>query len=359
MSSVDRNDRVKLYITRQLDKANTKNESDFINLQNYDNVSKILDDLIKQKAMGFRGIVATALAGLFLDPNYDPLNDFYACNPRSIFENGIFFAFQGRVPCGKSDPLNVAKNQGELNLSWAKGKRPESAAVAVVNFLTLIVNNPNQKDILTDFYFYRLIEFSNSIKAIPTFLPSNDIIPQQMIAQRLVEFVHDYPESGTTPQLVVSLLLKRLYQNSPLVVKGGEESVFGTNTTSKKPADIWVEEKNKPTNLYEVTVKKIDIKRLDDSFSSLSDMNMLEANIHFICRLPQDTSTLDGLINNTYTYKGKPFNFIDLESFILTLVALLTPVQIDCLMRDLVEFILDLQRPVKTKLGWNKIFNLT
>ena len=358
MSSLNRNDRVKLYITQQLDKADTKSEKDFTNLPNYDEVSEILDDLIKTKVMGFRGIVATALTGLFLNPNYDPLNDFYDCNPRSIFENGIFFAFQHRVPCGKSDPLNVAKNQHELNVSWAKNKRPESAALAVVKFLTLIVNNPNQKDILTDFYFYRLVDFSNSIKSIRTTLPDSHEIPQQVIGHRLVEFTYDYPESGTIPQLVVSLLLKHLYQYSSLVVVGGEESVFGTNTTSKKPADIWVEEKGKPINLYEVTVKKIDVKRLDDSLSSLDDMNIIDANIHFICRIPQDINTLDGLTKNTYTYKGKPFNFIDLRSFILTIVSLLTTVQIDCLMTDLVIFIADIKRPVKTKEGWNEIFKL-
>ena len=359
MSSLNRNDRVKLYITQQLDKAETKSEKDFTNLPNYDEVSEILDDLIKTKVMGFRGIVATALTGLFLNPNYDPLNNFYACNPRSIFENGIFFAFQNRVPCGKSDPLNVAKNQNELDTNWAKGKRPESAALAVVKFLTLIANNPNQKNILTDFYFYRLIDFSNSIRLVRTILPASHKIPQQVTAHRLVEFVYDYPESGTTPQLLVSLLLKRLYQHSSLVIVGGEESVFGTNTTSKKPADIWIEEKGKPINLYEITVKKIDIKRLDDSFSSLDAMHMLDANIHFICRLPQDVSALKDLTDNTYIYNGKSFNFIDLRSFILTSVALLTPVQLDCLMLDLVKFIADIQRPMKTKEGWNNIFERT
>lgn len=78
-----------------------------------------------------------------------------------------------------------------------------------------------------------------------------------------------------------------------LTVVGGEESVFGTNTTSKKAADIWVEEDGKPVNLYEITVKKkVDIKRLSDSLHALHalhalhDMNVLDSNIHIICRLP-------------------------------------------------------------------------
>lgn len=357
MSSSHRNERAKTYVTEQIEKASKKSESDFLSLPNYSEISLLLTSLIDTKSKGFRGVVATALTGIHLDPNFDPLNNFYACNPRSIFENGIFFAFQGRIPCGKSDPLNVAKNQYVLNEDWAAGKRPEAAALAVVNFLKAVMDSPNNREALINFYFFRLVEYAEKVKAIAIKVPDNNNISQQEVGHRLAEFTYKYPESGTIPQYVVSLLFKAIYEKSSFVVVGGEESVFGTNTTSKKAADIWVEEDGKPVNLYEITVKKIDIKRLDDSLHALNDVNMLDSNIHFICRLPEDTSALGKLMNGTYNYKGKLFNFIDLRSFILTLVALLTTEQLGTIIDELTSFIENIERPISTKDGWNSVFN--
>lgn len=357
MSSPNRNERAKIYVTEQIEKARKKNESDFLSLPNYSEVSLLLTSLIDTTSKGFRGVVATALTGIHLDPSFDPLNNFYACNPRSIFENGIFFAFQGKIPCGKSDPLNVAKNQYVLDESWAAGKRPESAALAVVHFLKAVMNSPSNRETLIDFYFFRLVEYSEKVKAIDINIPDNNKISQQEIGHRLADFIYRYPESGTTPQYVVSLLFKAIYEKSSFSVVGGEESVFGTNTTSKKAADIWIEEDGKPVNLYEITVKKVDDKRLSDSLHALHDMDMVDSNIHFICRLPQDTSTLGELTEGTYNYKGKAFNFIDLRSFTLTLVAMLTTEQLEAIISELASFIENIERPISTKNGWNSIFN--
>lgn len=356
-SSFQRNERAKAYVSAQLRKAENSNESDFTNLPNYSEISLLLTSLIDTTSKGFRGIVATALTGLHLDPDFDPLNDFYACKPRSIFENGIFFAFQGKVPCGKSDPLNVAKNQGVLNEAWARGKRPESAALAVVHFLKEVMEDSENRIKLIDFYFFRLVAYARKVKAIDINIPDSDALSQQEIGHRLADFMYSYPESGTTPQYIVSLLLKAIYEKSSFDVIGGDESVFGTNTTSKKAADIWVEENSKPVNLYEITVKTIDKKRLDDSLNALHDMDMLHSNIHFICRLPQDTSKLGELTAGTYKYKGKAFNFIDLRSFVLTLVAMLTTEQLGDIIAELASFIENIERPISTKDGWNDIFN--
>ncbi|OBU08915.1 hypothetical protein AYY16_06780 [Morganella psychrotolerans] len=126
MKIKDRNEKAKQYILDQLELVASLTESDFKDLKNYHKLKVIARDLIYVKAMGFRGVVATALTGKFLDKDYDYLNDFYHCNPRSIFENGIFYAFQiMKIPCGKSDPLNVAKNNSILDENWAKGKRPQ------------------------------------------------------------------------------------------------------------------------------------------------------------------------------------------------------------------------------------------
>ena len=123
-----RNRRVKDYFDGKLNQAENQSIDKFYKLTDFKEVEQILIDLIFVKTMGFRGIVATAIAGQLINPDYNPLNDFYGCSPRPIYENGIFNSFHGRIPCGKSDPLNVAKNTTKLDSWWVQGKRPKAAA---------------------------------------------------------------------------------------------------------------------------------------------------------------------------------------------------------------------------------------
>lgn len=358
MSKSERNDKARLYVTNKLDEVENYTEETFKSIKNYTTLSLILTNLIDVKQMGFRGVVATALTGFHIDPDYDYLNDFYSCNPRSIFEQGIFYAYENRIPCGKSDPLNVAKNQYVLDESWAEGKRPQKAAQAAVDYLRLfsLEKDTSVQDMFVNFYFYRLKVYAEKVKAISIMVPDNGELSQQEIGHRLAKFTYDFPESGTIPQYVASLLLKALYEYSSLTVEGGDESVFGTNTTSKKPADIWIEENAEPINLFEITVKKVDKKRLDDCLQSLNAMNLIDKNINFICRLPDDISTLENFDASTYLYKGKKFNFVDLYNFILSIISMLKMEQITNILNQLASFIEQVNRPVTTKDGWNSIF---
>ncbi|EMC7919250.1 hypothetical protein VLI49_004880 [Enterobacter kobei] len=134
--------------------------------------------------------------------------------------------------------------------------------------------------------------------------------------------------------------------------------MFGTNTTSKKPADIWLVDKNKSiSNLYEVTVKKIDLKRLDDCIESLSSTSCLDKNVIFVCRIPSDIESLEGVQDGTLIYKGKVFNFIDISSFIKVSISLITEVQVTQLIHDIANFISLYDRAQKTKKGWSQIFD--
>ena len=161
----ERNNSGQYYVNTRLGVAKTKNDEDFPEFSASTAVHDLLTDLIEVNAKGFRGVVVTALTGLHLNESYDPLNNFYGCNPRSIFEGGIWYALQKNgVPCGKSDPLNVAKNANQLNEDWAQGRRPQSAAMAVVNFLRLIMEaNKSKRARLIDYFFYRLWKYSQSI----------------------------------------------------------------------------------------------------------------------------------------------------------------------------------------------------
>lgn len=361
MNIKTRNDKAKQYILDQLTMVAKLNETDFETLPEYDKLKSITQDLIYVKAMGFRGVVATALTGRFLDGAYDYLNDFYSCNPRSIFEYGIFYAFKEmKIPCGKSDPLNVAKNISVLDENWAKGRRPQKTAMAAVTLLRMVYDEEDKvtRQEIISYFFFRLLSYSQDCGSVIIQTLKEDTLPNQLIASKLVRFTLEYPESGTIPQLVISRLLSSAYRESSTKVVGGDESVFGTNTTSRKPADIWLENAGVISNLYEITVKKIDYKRLDDSIQALADTNCLDKTLIFICRIPKDISTLDGYKNGVLTYNNKLFNFIDISDFIKTVFALLSQHEINSLIADMSVFVSSYMRPANTKNGWNEIFSL-
>jgi len=252
----ERNHSGQYYVNTRLGVAKTKQDNDFQEFNENSYIHDLLTDLIEVKAKGFRGVVVTALTGVHLNEKYDPLNNFYGCNPRSIFEGGIWYTLQENgIPCGKSDPLNVAKNANQLNEDWAQGRRPQTAAMAVVKFLRLVMeSNHKERARLVDYFFFRLWKYSQSI--IGYQLADIELLDhsRQTIGFKLADFTLKYPESGILPQYLVSQLLSAMFRVSKVEVLGGSESVFGTNTTSKKPADIWLEVDGVPTNLYEVTV---------------------------------------------------------------------------------------------------------
>lgn len=358
MNANERNIRAREFVTDKLDSVSKLDINHFSHaISNFQKISNTLDDLIDVKSMGFRGVVATAITGKYLDESYDPLRNFYGCNPRSIFEKGIFYAFEGRVPCGKSDPLNVAKNVNVLDEEWAKGKRPATAAKAAVEFLRELDRASTKEErLLVDLFFFKLKTYADKVSRIPIALPKETGLSNQLFASKLVRFVNEYPESGTIPQFVIYKLLHQIYDHSSISIVGGDESVFGTNTTSKKPADLWLSINDTPVNLFEVTLKKVDYKRLDDCLQSLKSVGMLDHQVSFICRLPTDVSELDDYKDGTLKYNGKTFNFVHIDDFIRSTTVLLFDSQIKNLQQGLVGFVGDINRPIATKEGWTHIF---
>lgn len=353
----ERNYSGQYYVNTRLGVAKTKRADDFPEFGPNTSEHKLLTELIDVNAKGFRGVVVTALTGLHLNENYDPINDFYACNPRSIFEGGIWYALQdNEIPCGKSDPLNVAKNANQLNEDWARGRRPQTAAMAVVNFLHLIMNSSKAKRArLIDYFFYRLWSYSQSIAKYQLAEIDASNISKQECGFRLIDFTLKYPESGNLPQYLVAQLLSGLFRVSEIKVLGGDESVFGTNTTSKKPADIWLEINGVQTNLYEVTVKPVSKKRLDDSLDALRSTGHLNHSVTLICRIESDVKELN-IINGNFSYKGKKFDFVDYRYFCLSLCALLSNEEFKTVVNNVAGFVREKNISMRTKLGWNEFF---
>lgn len=358
MSKVSERDAAsKLYVSAKIDVAKNNLEGNFSEFDAESIVYLMLSDLIEVQTKGFRGIVVTALTGLYIDDSYDPLNDFYACNPRAIFENGIFYALQeNNIPCGKSDPLNVAKNINRLNEDWAMGKRPAKAALAVVGFLRLILEASDRKrERLTDYFFFRLWQYAQKVNDYEVVHVDTALKSKLEVGNRLIAFTLAYPEAGQLPQFLVSKLLQVIFRCSAIAVVGGEESVFGTNTTSKKPVDVWLEEDGEPTNLYEVTVKKVTLKRLNDSVDALRKTRHLNCAVTFICRLPEDISELAS-VSNHFTYQNKRFEFIDYRAFCLSLFVLLSNSDVEEVLERTSELVKNVNTSLKTKNGWNELF---
>jgi hypothetical protein len=354
-----RNSSGKYYVNTRLDVAKTKTTEDFPDFDSSTEVYSLLTDLIEVNAKGFRGVVVTALVGLYLNDKYDPLNDFYSCNPRSIFEYGIWYALQENgIPCGKSDPLNVAKNANQLNEDWARGRRPQKAAMAVVKFLHLVIESSQAKRArLIDYFFFRLWEYAQSVTQYQLTDVFTSSASRQQIGLKLIDFTLRFPESGKLPQFLVAQLLEGVFRSSSIEVIGGGESVFGTNTTSKKPADIWLEIDGIETNLYEITVKNVSRKRLDDSLDALRLTGHLEKSVTFICRLPEDVGELV-IENGSFLYKGKYFNFVDYRSFCITLFALLLEADVNLIFKKVADFVQDMHVSMTTKVGWNEFFSI-
>lgn len=356
----ERNESVKRYISEKLDEAEASSSNDFVNLSKYEQADQILTNLIEVKALGFRGVVATAIAGMFVNADYDPLNNFYGCNPRSLFEGAIYYSFAGRVPCGKSDPLNVAKNQFVLDETWVQGRRPASAAQAAVDFLRMLVESGTERETLINFYFFKLLSHAKKSTSVWINIPDSDKDSKVDLGRRLAKFSLDYPESGTIPQKVIALLLTATFDGTSSKIQGANESVFGTNTTSKKPADLWVETNSRVTSLFEVTVKKIDKKRLEDAVAHIKNLGLIENPLTFICRLPQDVAGLDSIVVEkncaSYSFKGKNVDFCDIASFIVSLSAAISDDAMQGMIEDLANFVKQIERPIATKNGWNSLF---
>lgn len=362
----ERNNLAKQLTLNLYNRVKEMSDTDFRSNLLYVEANNILNNLVSEqvKPLGFRGLVLTAIIGREINPKYNFLNDFYSIKPRSLFENGIYYALaELRIPSGKSDPLNVAKNTSVLDTNWASGKH--YAATAAVNYLQLLERNYASKsnyNFLVSFFMFKLKELAREIDSFEiTQAATNALLPQN-IAINLNNFMFGAIEGGTTPQFLIGVLLESLYfYDSNIQVEGTRDSVSGTNTTSKKPGDIVVYRDTKAIQIFEVTMKIIDDKRLADSLSVIREQNMFGVPITFICQTSEDLSKLEdvnyGRIRKNATItQPYPFNFVDIETFISSILSLLDHNQIGYLMKNMQDYISNYLRPKNTKRVWNDVF---
>lgn len=326
-------------------------------------VSNLIKVIMSTEKLGFRGIVITSIVAWKLDDKFDPFENFYDCNPRSIFENGIRLALvENQIPCGKSDPLNVAKNANQINKGWAKGKRPEVVANAVVSLLEILHDKkPNSKSYqkIVNFFFGELLK-KKFIANKVTYADLDEEFSWENASSRISKFIVNVPEGGAVPQFFCGYLLHlvRQSQGGKIIISGYDSDVNSTNTTSKKPGDFWEENKSgEIVHIYEVTVKKIDENRLSDSFDSiLAYDNTKKFPITFLCRIPEDVDALQ-LEENQLNFRGHEFHFLNIEAWFYYNFLNIPQEYKMIYMTEIEEFMKNLKRKEKTLASWMELIS--
>ncbi|MCX6023255.1 MAG: hypothetical protein NTZ05_16320 [Chloroflexi bacterium] len=224
---------------------------------------------------------------------------------------------------GKSDPLNVAKNINIIDNAWAKGKRPESAALSAVRLITWIVSA--SADDLQRFLRV-LIWIYLSLGSV--YAPSITRIPGHTslfgLWNLLRTLIARAPAGGETAQVIVGALLSAEHEvygmSSAFTGSGG--SINATNTTSGKPGDFAILVDETHLHIYEVTTKKIDNQRLADSaeaihrFLERTDMKADSLDATFLCGA-EDIQVTGINEFSSVPYSGISYNFVELDGWIL------------------------------------------
>ena len=285
----------------------------------------------KEFRKGFAGIVLTAAVGRLLDSGYAPAADFYSINPRPLFEKHIrrVLAEKYDAPMGKSDVLNVAKNARVIDAEWAKGRRPEDAAMAAVELFQWVGSAPEKAlesllAVLAWIYLSLGLVYGQEISAVG---PSGDLYAD---VDLLVELIRVAPAGGATAQAVVGSLLQAQHHlfSCDGALEGVEESVYATNTTSKKAGDF-AESLQAQLRIYEVTTKPVDRQRVDESAASvLAYVKGLRVppehvEVTFLC----DPKTVDPALGGmSIVHRGVRYQFVAWDGWVQVMMERLGPI---------------------------------
>ena len=292
---------------------------------------KEVESLFQTSIWGHREIVLTILMARLLNSKFEASENFYACNPRSIFEKPIRKALREHgIPHRKSGPLNIAKNSNKINRDWATDKRGGEIAMNVVKIVKKIesVSQSELKKFALAYIARYKQEAERIKKMVVNLPPQENPIYISKLCSDLINFV---PDGGATPQIVVGLLMETINKDrkSNVIVSGHRDSVSTTNTTSKKPGDIIEKINDNIELIYEVTTKKFSDDRLIESYEAVMAYDKILRNVFVICR-PQDVP--EALSNRGSSYimattqcRELVYYFINIYEYIQSAIIFLTP----------------------------------
>lgn len=327
-------------------------------------LSSIIKNIFSTKVWGYREIVLVISLAKLIDEDYSAYNSFYSCNPRAIYEGPIRSNLLKRgIPCRKSGPLNIAKATSGINEQWAAQRRPVEIAKNVV-LLIKKIENISQNDLM-NFSVCLHSYFLSEAERIKSF--DVEILKEEnssFLSKICIQLIKEVPDSGNTPQKIIGLLMKNYFEdiNSNIKVEGykGEASI--TNTTSKKPGDLFEQFNNgEINNVYEVTVKKFNDQRIYESFQSISDFNNLSGSkidqVFVICR-PEDTP-FDSEVSNYYlgfiVYNNLRYYFFNIYEWIQVRFIIMSKKARVRFYNEVNEYVKEPNTAEKVKEYWHKI----
>lgn len=314
-----------------------------------------VESLFQTSIWGHREIVLTILMARLFDAKFKASENFYACNPRSIFEQPIRKALREYgIPHRKSGPLNVAKNSKKINRDWATDKHGGEIAMNVVKIVKKIESvSPDALKKFASSYISRYRQEAKRIKEMEVNLP-----PQENpihIAKLCIDLINSVPDGGATPQITVGLLMEAMNKDrkNTVIVSGHRDSVSTTNTTSKKPGDIIEKINGNAELIYEITTKKFTDDRLIESHEAVMDYNAAIKDVFVICRPEDVPATLSNrkasYIMATTQYRELAYYFINIYDYIQSAIFFLTPSGRKFFYEELITYVNNINTAEKVK----------
>lgn len=289
-----------------------------------------IETIFNTSIWGHREVVLTIIMARLINPKFRASVDFYACNPRSIFEKPIRKALREfGIPHRKSGPLNVAKNIKKINKDWATDKNGGDIAIRVVNLVNGIEKvSATELMSFAQAFISRYKQEAQRIKDMEVDLP-----PQEnplFLSSLCSDLVDNVPDGGATAQMLIGLLMEGVKdgRNSQVEVSGYMDSVSTTNTTSKKPGDIIEKLANGVELVYEITTKEFTDDRLLESYESVMDYDTQIQDVFVICRpqdVPQSLEINQAYIIASTQYRELSYYFVDIYHYIQSALLFLTP----------------------------------
>lgn len=292
--------------------------------------SEEVESLFQTPIWGHREIVLTILLARLVNPKFKASENFYACNPRSIFEKPIRKALREfGIPHRKSGPLNVAKNIKKINRDWATDKRGGQVAMNVVKIVKNIETVSSA--VLEKFASAFVARYKAEAKRIKDM--ELKLSPQEnpiFIAKLCEDLINNVPDGGATAQAIVGLLMETMNNDrkNKTIVSGHLDSVSTTNTTSKKPGDIIERIDDNYELIYEVTTKQFSDDRLIESHESVMGYSQKINDVFVICRPDDVPLSLEvnrtSYIMATTQYRELSYYFVNIYDYVQSAILFLT-----------------------------------
>ena len=286
-------------------------------------------------ARSFREVLLTICAATVRDPSYRATLEFYACNPRPLYEDGIRPVLEGLgIPCTQSGPLNIAKATVAIDSSWAAQRRPQWAAEDTLVVLSYLEGNVSKADEVAVELCRLLSAEAIDIDQMKSAVEGPERLDH--LGDLCVRLIREATDGGNTAQRVCGYLLEESLVTSNLSVSGVTDSASTTNATSKKPGDLAVEdEEGKILRTFEVTTKGFTVQRISECSQSLrafeAESGQTLPTVSVICErtnVPEIARKIDsGGFLGLVADGSINYEFVDIEAWIYQMLFNLADVQ--------------------------------